>query len=408
MNFLSSNRNQWIPVVGVLFCGLVIYNCRQGGPEAEYHDIDPIAEHPNGLKYVGSGSCAECHLDIYRSHIETAHYRTSALADTTTVKGNFTFGHNRYELSEMLSFDMVKTDSGLYQRAYFSNNNTDIYRHRMDLVIGSGTKGQSYLTWHDNDLFQLQVSYFKPLDIWINSPGAEPKVISTLRAVNNRCLECHTTFAKNVDNNLLNNTYDRNQILLGIDCERCHGPLGKHVQYHKGNPGAKSPKHVMRFDTLTRQQQLDACALCHSGLGTPKRPSFSFLSGDTLTHYLQPDEASGALDSLDVHSNQYGLLIASKCFAQSNEMSCITCHDSHKNQRGQFLYFNEKCVSCHGVAQVQCTVNVQMAGHDQKDCINCHMPLFNSEAMRVQLENDTTETPVQVRTHFIAVYPEDK
>lgn len=408
MNFLFFSKNQDIRVVVVLFCSLAMYNCKQSGPHSEYHDIEPIAEHPNGSKYVGSRSCMECHFDMYTSHIETAHYQTSALADTTTVQGNLSPRQNRFHLSDMLAFNMIKTDSGLYQRAYFSNNDMDIYRHRMDIVLGSGTKGQSYLTWNDNDLFQLQVSYFKPLDMWINSPGAEPEVISTLRAVNNRCLECHTTYAKSMGNNPLNNTYDKNQIIWGIDCERCHGPLAKHVQYHKSNPSAKGPEYVMSFDTLTRQQNLDACALCHSGLGMPKKPSFSFLTGDTLTHYLQTEEASGSLDALDVHSNQYGLLIASKCFAQTNAMSCITCHDPHKNQRGQSAYFNGKCLSCHGVAQVQCSVNAQMAGHDQRDCIKCHMPLFDSKAMRVQLENDSTETPVKVRTHLIAIYPEDR
>lgn len=408
MIFFSLAKKHCVAVLVLSLIIALIYNCRYGKIESDYYDISPLALHPNGEVYVGSASCMECHSDIYEKHKKTAHYLTSAIADTLSIKGNFNLGNNQYKLGELLSFEMVKTDSGLYQRAYFSRDGKDIYRHRMDIVMGSGTKGQSYLTWNSNDLFQLQVSYFEPLGIWINSPGANPGVISKLRPVNNRCLECHTTFAKNVVNNSMNNTYDKNQILLGIGCESCHGPLGKHVQYHKNNLDAKDPKHVTGFGKLSQQQRLDACALCHAGIGIPKRPSFSFLSGDRLSDYLQFDEIPGTPDSLDVHGNQYGLLTASKCFMETNAMSCTTCHDPHKNQRGKTSFFNEKCLSCHDEGKTQCNAENQIVTNNQNNCIQCHMPLFDSKAMRVQLEKDTIETPVKVRTHYIGIYPKEQ
>ena len=41
----------------------------------------------------------------------------------------------------------------------------------MDVVLGSGNKGKSFLTWDNNSLFQLQGSFVENPGKWINSPG---------------------------------------------------------------------------------------------------------------------------------------------------------------------------------------------------------------------------------------------
>jgi len=47
---------------------------------------------------------------------------------------------------------------------------TTSHAERIALVIGSGGKGQTYLYWNGDQLFQLPVSYWVDLG-WINSPG---------------------------------------------------------------------------------------------------------------------------------------------------------------------------------------------------------------------------------------------
>jgi len=42
---------------------------------------------------------------------------------------------------------------------------------RIDVVIGSGVRGQSYLYWHGDQLYELPVSYWSDGGRWINSPG---------------------------------------------------------------------------------------------------------------------------------------------------------------------------------------------------------------------------------------------
>ena len=47
-------------------------------------------------KFAGSASCASCHNDIYKSHIQTAHYHDSRPAAGEFIKGSFADGKNRY------------------------------------------------------------------------------------------------------------------------------------------------------------------------------------------------------------------------------------------------------------------------------------------------------------------------
>ena len=64
---------------------------------------------------------------------------------------------------------MEKTPSGLVQRAFVAGNEVD--KKTMDITLGSGRQGQTYLFWQDSTLFQLPVSYHAPSDGWSNSPG---------------------------------------------------------------------------------------------------------------------------------------------------------------------------------------------------------------------------------------------
>ncbi len=65
---------------------------------------------------------------------------------------------------------------------------------RFDLVIGSGRKGQTYLYWKEDQLFQLPVSYWTEVGSWVNSPGYGDRTLDFSRPVVPRCLECHASF----------------------------------------------------------------------------------------------------------------------------------------------------------------------------------------------------------------------
>ena len=48
----------------------------------------------------------------------------------------------------------------------------------MDLVVGSGKIGQTYLYWRDGILFELPVSWLTGAQHWINSPGFPDGVVN--------------------------------------------------------------------------------------------------------------------------------------------------------------------------------------------------------------------------------------
>ncbi len=372
-----------------------------------YYQPEVLATHSNGEEFVGSATCMECHKDIHTTHLQTAHYNTSALANAENLKGSFKPDENTIKVGGV-EFEMLKEGKSFYQHTHVKAPDLPMPPKKFDIVIASGVKGQSYLNWQDDKLFQLQASYYPPSDSWINSPGFPDRILE--RPVRDGCLKCHVTFATNRDFSGQGNQYDKAKMLYGVDCERCHRPGAKHVIYHRNNPKETVSKYMLKLDTLARQQRLDVCAQCHSGPRDAllKGNSFSFLSGEDLDTYSR-NYYTGLKDSdLDVHGNQYGLLASSKCFQLSTQMDCSTCHDPHKNQRGNVALFNDKCSGCHGGGSVSCaapTAETQAMGNN---CIACHMPNTPSKLMSVQLPQSGPEVSVLVRTHLIGIYSKDE
>ena len=385
----------------------LVYNCKNSIEDSNYFNPNVLATHYNGEQFVGSTTCMECHSEIYTTHLETAHFNTSAIADSSNVKGSFKAGSNSLDLKDV-AFEMRIKEDTLYQHTTIKNRNLEVPPSKFDIVIGSGVKGQSYLNWKSEELYQLQVSYYTPLDDWVNSPSFP--TYSYTRPIGDACLKCHMTFATNVVNSKKENLYDRERMLYGIDCERCHRPGEKHVVYHRNNPEAKEAKYMMSLNDISRQQRLDACAQCHSGLrkelikGTP----FSFLTGESLNEYSRNYGTANPNEELDVHGNQYGLLTSSECFKQTATMDCSTCHDPHKNQRGNTAFFNSKCIGCHSASTSFCTAETLEKDTMGDNCIACHMPTKASQSMQVQLVQDSVETSFNVRTHLIRIYSEEE
>ena len=265
--------------------------------------------HPNGKQFAGSETCKSCHKNIFESHWLTAHSLTSRPGSPATIKGSFDPGKNIFELNPHVKVIMEKNAEGLFQVVYIDGK--EVVRLPMDIVIGSGTKGQTYLHWYGEKLFQLPVSYYSPLNEWCNSPGYPTNQIMINRTIPVRCLECHTTNFKKIKTTDNVDEYDKTQVIYGVDCERCHGPAAEHVDFQTKNPDEKKAKFIINPALLSRQQKLDNCALCHSGLRENSKPSFSFVTGDKLDDYSTPDYNVDSVAQLDVHGNQYGLLTAS-------------------------------------------------------------------------------------------------
>lgn len=353
---------------------------------------------PNPADYAGDEKCLSCHQDK-KSFRQTAHHLTSRPAAADSIAGKFTEGENLLRTSNPdLHYRMERTKEGFYQTAVLGvPPNTASLSRRIDLVIGSARKGQTYLYWGKNDrLLQLPVSYWIAPGKWANSPGFADEDINFGRPVTARCLECHASYFEPVAERGAINRYNRSNYVLGISCEKCHGPGREHVARQLSGAAKSSGQAVINFAKLSRERQIEACALCHGGVGVSKAPPFSYVPGKPLGDYLTLESPG---EVIDVHGNQVALLERSRCF-QSSAMTCSTCHDVHQPQRNAAA-FSRNCLACHKVES--CGLHEKLGRKIAEDCIDCHMPKLTSNAIVSTTAAGTLQP--QVRTHWIKVYP---
>jgi len=299
---------------------------------------------------------------------------------------------------------MEKKDDGFFQTVYINGDPNQ--SERMDVVVGSGKNGQTYLYWKDDLLYQLPISYHAGTNSWCNSPGYPPGLPRFDRPIVGRCLECHGSKATIEDAGNSVNYIEKQSIVYGVDCERCHGPAAEHVTFHTAHPQEKTATYILSQKSLNRQQKLDLCALCHSGGREAMKPPFSYKIGDKLEDFSLPAYNTDSVAVLDVHGNQYGLLTSSKCF-KTSRMTCSSCHNVHGREVNQPALFSQRCINCHNSqTKTLCTIKPSAAIVLSDNCIDCHMPLLPSKAIVLQLEDQSTSTPDFIRTHRIAIYPE--
>lgn len=357
-------------------------------------------------KFAGSSSCKSCHRSIYETTIHTAHYLTSRPASKQSIKGSFDSGRNVFMYNKFMKVVLESDSAHFFQTALISG--VPFASEPFDITVGSGKKGQTYLYWKDNRLFQLPVSYYTALDSWCNSPGYSSNFSSFNRQINAQCLECHGTYAEAKASPDSGTVFNKNRIMYGIECERCHGPAADHVAYYNANPHDTVSRFIINAKGLDRMQRLDACALCHSGLRKEIKPPFSFAVGDRLDDFSVPNYNEDSNAVLDVHGNQYGLLASSKCFRKSPQMDCSSCHNVHVNEAGSTEIFSQRCMTCHNEnSHITCTVKERKGLVLSKNCIDCHMPLLPSKKIFLQLSDRQNSTPDFVRTHRIAIYTKE-
>jgi hypothetical protein len=370
--------------------------------------IDPIiylkAEN-NSL--VGSVKCRQCHEEIYNDYLATAHKNTSSPANSKNVKGSFEEGKNSFVFNFYDGVVMQDLDSGLYQ-VNFMNRKFD-KAYRFDIVVGSATRGQSYLYWNDDRLFQLPISYFTNTDSWSNSPGYADDAAYFGRAIGSQCVGCHASHAEVIpDNKSRFERFDKDNIIYGVNCERCHGPGGNHVELFSKNPNYIGANLIVNAKNLSQRQQLDACGVCHSSITKDLKNALYFKTGDTL--YRHASIVNDTSMSLDVHGNQYGLLQQSMCFVKSAKMTCSTCHDPHKQERSDFNVYSQRCMNCHTEKNTDFSNMVAGVSKEvvMQNCIDCHMPNKESKMLNVKLSMDSKNKPAVIRTHLVGIYPSSK
>jgi len=352
--------------------------------------------------YAGDEACQACHRVQSEAYIHTAHHLTSQLAGPSSILGTFGPGENGLRTANpALHFEMEAKDGAYFQTAIAGFPYMSVRAERMDVVVGSGHRAQTYLYWRGDQLFELPVSYWLEGSAgWVNSPGYQNGLANFGRTIPPRCLECHASFIQATALGTFDNHYDRASLVPGVACETCHGPGKEHIALHAPGSQAKTGQAILNPATFPRDRQIDLCALCHNGIERQQLgPAFSYVPGQPLANYLQPNPMDNTTRP-DVHGNQVGLLKRSRCFLSSATMTCTTCHDVHAPERDAASY-SGRCLQCHQVTG--CGMYKTMGKQIATNCIDCHMPLLTTSAIVATRGDESIGT--KIRTHWIKIYP---
>lgn len=310
----------------------------------------------------GSNRCVFCHP------AEVAGYARSAMAHSLRPAGREPEGTVNAHGSKIT---MHSSSTGSWQRWV---NKGEAMDFRIAYVIGSGAHADGYLVDILGHLFQSPVAFYTSRQSYDLAPGYENLADPDFsRPVVEECVLCHSGTALHVSGT--RNEY-RSPIFTAeaITCERCHGPVERHL----AEPRAGTIVNPAKLEPAARDS---ICEQCHlfgiARVPNPGKEISDFVPGqpleDTYTVYhdvLPPGVYAGGLKVIS-HVEQLAL---SACARNSGgRFWCGTCHNPHDEPLQPVQYYRARCLSCH-------TMNLP-ASHPSKDsdCLTCHMPRRNAQ-----------------------------
>jgi tetratricopeptide (TPR) repeat protein len=385
-------------------CWLLSRACLQEGRARDAADLwlrsgsyrasNPLLPEPS--PYVGSLRCALCHSKETKEHARTRHARTfhrgaeilslplpsGPLVDPDDPKVAHTFERvgDRIEVKtharESAFKIVVEYAFGLPDRyvTMVGRDGDKKYRAaRLSHFQNAQQSGWTRTFGNDPDLELAQKVRGDPVDV---------------RDSVARCLYCHVTESRNFRDPPPESGVGPEAADAGIGCERCHGPGGNHVAAIKLDFPDRAIVNVAGQDAGVINTQ---CADCHIvGLRS------QIESAPEDPRYVRSSAATFAV---------------SRCYTESaGAMSCLTCHDGHRDAVKDRSFYESKCLACHGgqpalpapagTKDVHVPASAARQGsvckvNPKKDCLDCHMPKIPVPDLRTSLTD-----------HYIRVHRE--
>jgi hypothetical protein len=340
-------RNLWLLFVVSAASLALAAGCFTKSPNDNKTAPPPVAI--ASPQFVGNDACRECHPGEYADHHAGNHNRTLRVCDAQAL-GTLMPTSGRIDNTK---YAVTRDGANLIYARYDQPDLSE----RVGYVFGSGKLGMTYVTMKGNDrVLEMRMSRFPSRNAWYLTPGQELVSNDSLGVVHDpessrKCFQCHSVASES-------NSIKPAANLLGVGCEACHGPGSAHIQAAK-TPGSKDLL-MENLGKLEARQLNDRCGRCH-------RTIESVNLGGTeaaMTQRFQP----------------YGLM-QSPCFQKSNGgLSCLTCHNPHKNAVTNNRYYESACLKCHSTTGASGPV---AAGAERPKvcpvnpttkCIGCHMP----------------------------------
>ena len=266
---------------------------------------------------------------------------------------------------------MRSSPTGYWQRWENGGESSD---YRVDYVVGSGNHASGYLVDIGGHLFQSPVAFYTSRKSYDLAPGYENVSDPDFtRPVSEECVLCHSGTALHISGTL--NQY-RPPIFAAdsINCERCHGPVERHL----ADPRAGTIINPAKLEPAARDS---VCEQCHlfgvARVPNPGKKLSDFIPGqrleDTFTIYHNALPSGAAAGSFKVISHVEQLALSACARNSGGRLWCGTCHDPHDKPVQPSQYYRTRCLTCH-------TANFP-AAHPSRDtdCLSCHMPRRNAQ-----------------------------
>jgi hypothetical protein len=356
-------RKKWSPLVaavGLLFvvCSLatLLLNATAVRAMQDEHAEAPRSAREVGATksngYVGEAKCLTCHTGM------SAQAQTGmgmAALDPASAD-SLDYSSMSYRTGAYL-ITMVKERDGLQMKA---SDGAETLSIPVRWVFGQGYSGQTFILGQDGSFYESRASYYKAtsnLDLTIGHAKRPP---TTLLAALGRplpadevkkCFSCHTS------EDTFEGKLDVNRAHPGVSCENCHGAGGEHALKMAGVHAGADGEDLTIFnpEKLAAADLNDFCGSCHR------------TTRDVLN--------SGVRDIRNVRFQPYRLE-NSRCYDPSDErITCVACHDPHRNLKTAAVEYDGKCLACHlrrgdGPDRHKAAACPRAT----KDCVSCHMP----------------------------------
>ena len=402
-------RRRWLVWVGIGILAATGAALALWWPNST-HAVDITKPEPDDISdpvvlnsgYVGPQACSECHAKRVAEFMTTPHARACRVPRAGDMPAGFEpgFGTHATRLPG-LRFEMAHAgDDFTITAVRRSQAGEERSTSHINLVYGANRADEVFFSWHGDRLDEQPVVWLHPLQRWGNITLAESGTGDFSRNATRRCLECHNTFFEHATGTP--NQYRPESFILGVTCERCHGPGREHIAFHKAHPQAEAAANIIRPDRLERELQIEVCAQCHSNAVKPRDPAFSFRPGQRLDEHFRTIQTKHPED--DHVANQVQYLRQSKCF-QKSDMTCITCHDPHRpHAPGAAASARRSCANCHQPAD--CKEQPRLPAAVRGDCAACHMPQRVWMNVHFHTDDDQYVPAIRRFQHRIAIHPE--
>lgn len=352
--------------------------------------------------YVGPQACAGCHDERLEECKSSSHFRTCRFPATELLPRGFSEGVNTFRRKNAsLVYEMTKTPDGKPLQTAIEQRAGQTFRTEssIDLILGAkDLSDEVYLSWHkDNSMWELPIAWVYARDNW-GASGFDATAESGdhARPLTLRCFECHNTWFEHLPGTL--NVYRPESLIVGVTCEKCHGPAKDHVDFHRQHPDEKKPHHILYPLSLERERLIEVCTQCHSNAVRHKGAANSFRPGMLLEdHYFTTHPHNSEDDHV---ANQIPNLRQSKCF-QASDMTCISCHDPHHTSEPVKPTYMATCIQCH--KQDECHLQPDIPTALRDACVDCHMRKYVKVNVNFDLENELYVPPTLRAEHRISV-----